>query len=85
MDEEKEEMTWDTADVKTCPHGFVFRYKCDKCTPLKPCPFCGERQSPPDLWEDGLGFWRIGCGGCGSHSGVNRDMQKVIDLWNKRA
>lgn len=28
---EDEVSTWDTADVKTCPHGYVFLVKCPEC------------------------------------------------------
>lgn len=51
---------------------------------LLPCPFCGVRSVPPDLWKDEHGFWRVGCGGCGSHSGCNKDQNSVIKLWNNR-
>lgn len=26
-----DEMTWDTADIKPCPHGFVFLDYCEIC------------------------------------------------------
>lgn len=53
---------------------------------LKPCPHCGPRNVEPDLYDDemGHGFWKVGCGGCGSHSGISKDKQRVIDLWNRR-
>ena len=29
------EDTWDTADVKTCPHGYVFISECKDCSEKK--------------------------------------------------
>lgn len=30
-----DEMTWDTADVKPCPHGYVFLDQCEVCKSQK--------------------------------------------------
>jgi Lar family restriction alleviation protein len=56
---------------------------------LKPCPFCGPGQSIVTCYQDDYGYWTVGCGRCGSHSGKRprRDPEgrrKVIDLWNSR-
>lgn len=51
---------------------------------LKPCPFCGPRNVEPDLYDTEHGFWTVGCGGCGTHSGMSKNKQQVIDLWNRR-
>jgi Lar family restriction alleviation protein len=51
---------------------------------LKPCPFCGPRNVEPDLYENEYGFWTVGCGGCGSHSGVSKDQSRVVKTWNSR-
>lgn len=53
--------------------------------PLKHCPFCGKGNSQVELYQqDGSQFWIIGCGACGSHSGISKDPQKVINSWNSR-
>lgn len=31
------EMNWDTADVKPCPHGYVFIDQCEECKIIKKC------------------------------------------------
>ena len=56
---------------------------------LKPCPFCGPGGSIVTVYEDEYGYWTVGCGRCGSHSGkrpkkVLFSRQMVIDLWNQR-
>jgi len=36
MTQRKEpELEWDTANIKACPHGYVFLIMCDECNKLK--------------------------------------------------
>jgi len=51
---------------------------------LKPCPFCGKGKSIVTLYQREHGFWIIGCGACGSHSGTSKNMESVVNSWNKR-
>ena len=56
---------------------------------LKPCPFCGPGESVVECYADDYGYWKVGCGRCGSHSGTrpksDPDAQaKVIAHWNTR-
>jgi hypothetical protein len=53
------------------------------------CPHCGPGNSIVEYYQDGLGYHKVGCGCCGSHSGSvpksdPNGKQRVIDLWNKR-
>lgn len=53
---------------------------------LKHCPFCGVGNSQVELYlrDDFTGYWTIGCGACGSHSGIHKDPMKVVSSWNSR-
>jgi len=53
---------------------------------LKHCPFCGIGNSQVELYnyQDNPNIWIIGCGACGSHSGISKDKNKVIKSWNSR-
>lgn len=53
---------------------------------LKPCPFCGKKDSVQ--WDDHNGIYYILCnamkGGCGSTSGGYENKCETIELWNTR-
>lgn len=51
---------------------------------LKHCPFCGKNNSQVELYLNEYKFWTVGCGACGSHSGISKNKQQIIDLWNRR-
>jgi Lar family restriction alleviation protein len=51
---------------------------------LKHCPFCGKGKSIVELYQNEYNLWTIGCGACGSHSGVSKKKEQVIMLWNSR-
>lgn len=51
---------------------------------LKHCPFCGKGNSVVELYENEIKFWIVGCGACGSHSGISKDKSKVVASWNSR-
>jgi Lar family restriction alleviation protein len=56
---------------------------------LKPCPFCGPGRSVVSAYQDEHDHWSVGCGACGSHSGVRppsdpNAREKVIESWNSR-
>ena len=51
---------------------------------LKHCPFCGKGNSQVELYQNEYGLWTIGCGACGSHSGVSKNKERVIFSWNSR-
>lgn len=53
---------------------------------LKHCPFCGPGRSIVELYQDDNGKWIIGCGACGSHSGISPKNIKddVVKAWNTR-
>jgi hypothetical protein len=56
---------------------------------LLPCPFCGPGNSCVELYQDDHGYWTVGCGRCGSHSGRlpgsrPDSRQRIIDGWNRR-
>lgn len=56
---------------------------------LKPCPFCGPGMSQVSCYQDECAYWVVGCGRCGSHSGIRPPSdvlgrEKVIRLWNTR-
>ena len=65
-------------------------------TELKPCPFCGNSETPmvvrdllPD--NDDITFrWRVICSmfngdGCGAQTSVRISREKAIKAWNRRA
>jgi hypothetical protein len=54
-----------------------------------PCPFCGPKGSMVSCYQDCSGYWSVGCGRCGTHSGMRppsdpEARQKVMALWNTR-
>jgi Lar family restriction alleviation protein len=56
---------------------------------LKPCPFCGESESPR-TFEDESGYWNVVCDhtlgkGCGSIGCGADDEAEAINNWNRRA
>ncbi|MBD7992882.1 Lar family restriction alleviation protein [Ochrobactrum sp. Sa2BUA5] len=56
---------------------------------LKPCPFCGPGESVVECYTDDYGYWKVGCGRCGSHSGTRPQSDpdaksKIISTWNTR-
>ena len=57
--------------------------------PLKACPFCGPGQSVVSLWKDDVvQRYRVGCGRCGSSTGVSprdRTPRSAIESWHRRA
>jgi hypothetical protein len=60
---------------------------------LKNCPFCGDTPAKPELYQDQYGYWVVGHGPCGTHSGTlpaNSDhfpnaRERIIASWNRRA
>lgn len=54
------------------------------------CPHCGPGNSLVEAYEDDYGYWKVGCGACGSHSGPLHPNHKpdarrlVIESWNRR-
>ena len=52
---------------------------------LKPCPFCGPN-TMVECYQDDYKHWVVGCGACGSHTGLypSRDRQAAVDGWNRR-
>lgn len=55
----------------------------------KHCPFCGPGQSKVSAYQDCSGYWRVGCGACGSSSGIRPASEadartRVIASWNRR-
>lgn len=54
------------------------------------CPHCGFGNSMVEAYEDDYGYWKVGCGACGSHSGTLHPNHKpdakrlVIVSWNRR-
>lgn len=54
------------------------------------CPHCGFGNSMVEVYEDDYGYWKVGCGACGSHSGTLHPNHKpdakrlVIERWNRR-
>lgn len=58
--------------------------KKEEVVEVKHCPFCGKGNSMVDLYVTDYGFWTIGCGACGSHSGHSKDKEKVLKSWNSR-
>jgi ribosomal protein S27AE len=59
---------------------------------LLPCPHCGPGESVVELHQDDIGYWQVGCGRCGSHSGTLPDSphfpdakERIVASWNKRA
>lgn len=57
----------------------------DKETSISHCPHCGPGNSQVTLYKTDYNFWTVGCGACGSHSGIHKDKKKVVDSWNSRA
>lgn len=61
-------------------------------TELKPCPFCGERESVRQIVRRGKDGWRdrysVLCdyedGGCGAESGWYHYEIEAIEAWNSR-
>jgi len=56
---------------------------------LEPCPFCGPGNSIVECYQDDYGYWKVGCGACGSHSGIRPKSDpdgraKVVAHWNTR-
>lgn len=56
---------------------------------LEPCPFCGPGNSIVECYQDDYGYWKVGCGACGSHSGIRPKSDpdgraKVVARWNTR-
>ena len=56
---------------------------------IKACPFCGPGNSIVECYQDDYGSWKVGCGCCGSHSGIRpksdpEGRAKVIASWNRR-
>ena len=57
---------------------------------LKPCPFCGPRASTVNVYDaevtygGGKPFFKVGCGRCGSSSGLCKSEADATDLWNNR-
>lgn len=56
---------------------------------IKHCPFCGPGNSIVECYQDDYGYWTVGCGRCGSHSGIRpkgdpEAREKVIANWNRR-
>ncbi len=51
-------------------------------TELRPCPHCP--QSMVDIYQDHNEFWTVGCGACGTHSGISKDRDVVLKSWNNR-
>lgn len=55
---------------------------------LLACPFCGPGNSIVECYQDDIGYWKVGCGACGSHSGIRpksdpEGRAKVIASWNR--
>lgn len=54
------------------------------------CPHCGPGNSMVEAYQDDYGYWKVGCGACGSHSGTLHPNHKpdarrrVIEIWNRR-
>jgi len=54
------------------------------------CPHCGPGNSMVEAYTDDYGYWKVGCGACGSHSGTLHPNHKpdarrlVIESWNRR-
>src|SRR5688572_29640083 len=46
---------------------------------LLPCPHCGPGQSVVELHQDDIGYWQVGCGRCGAHSGTLPDNEHFPD------
>ena len=60
---------------------------------LKPCPFCGGKETPGLIIRKGRNGWRdrysILCdynfGGCGAEGGLYHSEGEAIEAWNMRA
>lgn len=54
------------------------------------CPHCGPGNSMVEAYQDDYGYWKVGCGACGSNSGTLHPNHKpdakrlVIESWNRR-
>ena len=51
---------------------------------LKPCPFCGKSKIRC-LQADNGGLYRAVCSDCGSMGAIENSVEKVVEVWNKRA
>lgn len=49
---------------------------------LKPCFHCPESMVTCELND--YDFWQVQCGACGSSSGVSKNRETVIEIWNTR-
>lgn len=57
-----------------------------KIADLLPCPFCGPGESVVEAWNSAYKpGWQVGCGRCGSHSGVYWTEDEAHAGWNRRA
>lgn len=53
-----------------------------KTTPIKPCPFCGNR----DLRTEGMGAsHNVYCNQCEADGPVGRTEDQAVELWNTRS
>ena len=52
---------------------------------LKPCPMCGPN-TVVECYKDEYGKWRVACGACGLHGGIEPHNRKAIVIynWNQR-
>ena len=56
---------------------------------LKPCPFCGENpvinHISDSLFDCGIFAYWVVCPKCGIRTQKNRNLEEVIEAWNRRA
>ena len=53
---------------------------------LRPCPLCYPKRTEVELFENDYGTWQIGCGACGTTTGIyqREAIDKLIAHWNTR-
>ena len=56
---------------------------------LKPCPFCGAKETDKDQpigvgWVIEVDAWQVICDRCGASGGLNDGRLEAIEAWNRR-
>lgn len=66
----------------------ILNFLLEDYSKLKPCPFCGKRDTLEINFDEGNANCQIICnfnkGGCGSSSGFRHTEDEAIKLWNTR-